>query len=78
MKQYQDEYDHNIYRFGWVKHTTTGGFPDSYIDESLTLKIGEMLNADQIHKIVADEFETSMSKIRRVLRMRRDLSALES
>jgi hypothetical protein len=74
MSEYQDPYNPNIFRFGWRKHVTTGGFPDSYIDESLTLKIGEILNADQIHKIVADEFDVSMSTVRRVLRLRQSLS----
>jgi len=42
-----DHYDKTIYRFGWIKHTTTGGFPDSYIDETVTLRVGKMLNTDQ-------------------------------
>jgi hypothetical protein len=29
MSEYQDAYDPKIYRFGWVKRTTTAGFPDS-------------------------------------------------
>ena len=33
-----DHYDKDIYRFGWIKHTTTGGFPDFYIDEKCDLK----------------------------------------
>ena len=67
MSGSQDYYDKDIYRFGWIKHTTTGGFPDSYIDETITLKIGKMLNADQIQKIVAAESDVSKSKVKRVL-----------
>ena len=69
-----DHYDKDIYRFGWIKHTTTGGFPNSYIDESVILKVGKMLNSDQIHKIVAAESGTSISTVKRVLRFRQGLS----
>jgi hypothetical protein len=69
-----DHYDKDIYRFGWIKHTTTGGFPDSYIDESVTLKVGKTLNTDQIHKIVAAESGTSLSTVKRILSFRQSLS----
>jgi hypothetical protein len=62
-----DHYDKDTYRFGWITRTTTGGFPDSYIDETVTLKIGKMLNTDQIHKIVAAESGVSLSTVKRVL-----------
>jgi hypothetical protein len=69
-----DHYDKEIYRFGWMKHTTTGGFPDSYIDETVTLKVGKMLNTDQIFKIVAAESGTSLSTVKRVMSFRQGLS----
>jgi hypothetical protein len=69
-----DHYDKDTYRFGWIKHTTTGGFPDSYNDVSVTLKVGKMLNADQIHKIVAAESGTSPATVKRVLSLRHNLS----
>ena len=62
-----DHYDKDTYRFGWLKHTTTGGFPDSYIDVTVTLRVGKMLNTDQIHKIVAAESGVSLSMVKRVL-----------
>ena len=63
----QDVYDPDTYRFGWLKRTTTGGFADSYIDETVTLKIGKTLNTDQIHKIVAAESAVSLSTVKRIV-----------
>jgi hypothetical protein len=74
MSQAEADPDRSIYRFGWKKRTEEWGFPTVYVDVSLTLKIGEQLNADQIHKILADEFDSSLSTITRTLRSRRALS----
>jgi hypothetical protein len=77
MTQAELDPDGKIYRFGWKKRTEEWGFPHVYIDVSLTLEPGKTLNGDQIHKIVADEFDSSISTVTRTLRSRRALSTPE-
>jgi hypothetical protein len=77
MAQAEADLDRKIYRFGWRTRTEEWGFPTVYVDVSLTLQIGEQLNADQMHKILMDEFDSSLSTITRTLRSRRALSSSE-
>jgi hypothetical protein len=74
MSQAEPDPDGKIYRFGWKKRTEEWGFPEAYVDVSLTLEAGEKLNSDQIHKILVDEFDSSISTVTRILRSRRALS----
>jgi hypothetical protein len=74
MSQAELDPDGNAYRFGQKKRTEEWGFPTVYVDVSLTLEIGKKLNSDQIHKIVVDEFDSSISAVTRTLRTRRALA----
>ena len=74
MSQAQADPGSKTYRFGWKKTTEEWGFPYTDVDVSLTLEPGEKLNSDQIHKILVDEFDSSLSTVTRILRSRRALS----
>jgi hypothetical protein len=74
MSQAETDPNGKIYRFGWKKRTEEWGFPHVYVDVSLTLEPGKKLNSDQIHKILVEEFDSSISTVARILRSRKALS----